>query len=816
MKSSTRWRQLWLRATILACLALGLLAGTASATLSMDTSTDTEVTIASDHHYIQSAIRPISYRGYQYIGYWDAADPIDGRLYLKLTRRRLSDGNLTTIRFATEPYVAYLAGGFTDGHNYVGLGLSPNDGTIHIAWSLHTGDRRMRYLYSNTRCMERTQEEFTAANCRFELRFYMAERAIEERITYPTFINDQRDRLWFTQRYDAASRGDQFLNSYDETAHTWTLVGEILRGRVEGAIRAPENEYSFRVGATEYRARERGVYVYGMEFDKNERLHVAWAWRENAGGLVGQHGIHYAYSRDGGRTWYGRSPEGDVRIADVALNSLAGPIGIDDLAATQVVSSAPGYFTQGAYMTLDSDNNPHVFGSQSDVQTTDQYEANMLQKHYWRDTAGNWYSQFVQPTEDGNIHPAYTSMFLDRANIAYGFLTRSEIPWDPWNAGGGEYVYNELPPANMTWQPDGERDGFLNIALYSELTCIDSNEIIGAAIETRGNTQIRMRMKNETAETDLIASWTTQESRTWSVARQQRFTRAFVERDRNYTEYTLTVTDADWAGTLRELELCTADGPRTGSQSIDWIKITNAGGTAAYTWEFTRGNTLYGAEAGVNGNWSTWTIEELLPGVDLTAGLNTDSIWAIDRQRYKTEKVVDFLAMVQGEPGTETLSLREFDIAGDDIAKDWRFETDVIGWTGVNVESLRWADDAGTKVLSGSLDRRSSDPQLFSVTNLKIPLGSTTEDNVHVRMKNTSRATRAKLYFITDADRTYNETKSIEFTIRAESGYTIYDIDMSRVSGWRSNTLYQLRLDPTNDTTREGSFKVDRIYIMDT
>jgi hypothetical protein len=232
--------------------------------------------------------------------------------------------------------------------------------------------------------------------------------------------------------------------------------------------------------------------------------------------------------------------------------------------------------------------------------------------------------------------------------------------------------------------------------------------------------------------------------------------------------------------------------------------------SSVFTWEFTRPYTLYGAEAGSGGNWSTWTIEALIPGLSLA---RADGYWAIDRQRYKRERVVDFLAMHQTEPGIEALVLHEFDIEGDEIAKYWGFDTDLIGWTGTNVESLRWANDAGSLVLSGSLDRRSSDPQLLSMANLKVAL--TAESKVFVRMKNTSRATRAKLYFITDADRTWNEAKSIEFTIRAESGYSSYEIDMRSVEGWRNQTLYQFRLDPTNDTTREGSFKVDRIYIND-
>jgi hypothetical protein len=96
--------------------------------------------------------------------------------------------------------------------------------------------------------------------------------------------------------------------------------------------------------------------------------------------------------------------------------------------------------------------------------------------------------------------------------------------------------------------------------------------------------------------------------------------------------------------------------------------------------------------------------------------------------------------------------------------------------------------------------------------NLSVPIGSAR--TVHVRLKNTSAARTAKVYFITDSSTRFDETKAKTFSITANSGYTTYNIDMSRVSGWSSEqVLRQLRIDPTEDTTRSGSFKIDRIYI---
>src|SRR5215207_6332183 len=133
---------------LLTCVMLALGAGSASATLNLDTSTDKNISIDGDVHSFQGNLRPITRDGYQYFAYWDAADG-SGDVYLVLSRRRLSDNNVVTLRFdGTGGSTAYALDAPMDGHNFVGLGLSPNDGQVHMSWSLHTSDRRHRYLES--------------------------------------------------------------------------------------------------------------------------------------------------------------------------------------------------------------------------------------------------------------------------------------------------------------------------------------------------------------------------------------------------------------------------------------------------------------------------------------------------------------------------------------------------------------------------------------------------------------------------------------------------------------------------------------------
>ncbi len=801
MKSSARRRQLWLRATILMCFALGLLAGPASAAVDLDTSTDTSTTLDSDAHWWVSTLHPVSYGGYQYTAYWDAPDPIDSRNYLELSRRRLSDGNTVTIRFSGES--SWLEAP-NDGHNYVGLGIDRNDGTIHISWGLHTTDRVHRYWRSETGCMSLAQESFNFANCGFRFSSFQADATTERSMTYPLYINDNRGGLYFIWRYNLTTNGDEYMNAYNDTTHTWRHIGRILRGRRSGEL---NNTYEFEPGnGTRTSSTTRGPYMYGMEFDKNERLHMAWAWREEYADAIGQHGIDYAYSDRSSeyRDWYS---DAGTRIGTADTDA----IDINDVTDTENIRVGTGWYSQGGYMALDSDNNPHIFAVVSGVQTADPVLISGRHAHYWRTTDRSWYSGYVEPSEWSNNLSSYGSMFVERANTAYAIWSRDELGWIPYNRE--LYVQRELPTRNVTWQPDGERDGFLDVQIFSAVSCLDTIDYVNTAISTAGNNQIRMRMRNDTSATEPIIFWQTAESPRWESGRLQRFRREIVARDRNYTEYTFTFTDPDWTGTLRTLEICMADGASSGSQSIDWIQLYNSTTrTVARTWEFTRGATLYAAEAEQANNWSTWRTEELLQGVSLA---REDGIWGIDNQRYKDSKVVDFSALLQGAAGTESLTTRTFDVLGDDIAKDWRFDTDLINWTAQrDVSSFVQSNDAGNKNAGGTIS--GVDPQIVSATNLKIPIGERTDGFVHVKLKNTTAATTARVWFITDADRTWNSRRSASFTIRANSTYATYDIDMSRVEGWSSSTLYQMRLDPIDDgRTREGSFKVDRMYIYD-
>jgi hypothetical protein len=786
---------LWRRAVLgagLVCL-LGGLAGTASAATSFDLETDTSLTLDGSVHSWAGIYRSVTYGGYQYFGYWDTETT--GTVYLEVSRRRLSDDNVQTLRFDERGDNLEFLEATTDAHNAVGLGISPRDGRLHISWSLHNTDRVHRYLQSATGCMELTQENFTLANCRFVKRTFQAERALETEMTYPTYFNDNNWNLYFSYRYDASSRGDQVLNTYNNDG-TWRLNGRIMLGHRDGR---GTFDYPFDPDgagpATEVTSRERGVYISQFVFDKNEpeRLHVSWAWRENtAYGFAGQHGLHYAYSDDLGATW--KSSAG--RTIGTAGED---PITIVDRTDTQVASEPPGYMFYGSGLAVDSHNNPLISGFVSEVQTADVAHGRSRQAHWFRDTSGVWYQSYVEPAERAT-HTGTSDIMFDRGDNAYIVYGRDETGWSAWN----EQIYNQraLPDGNLTWQ-GGE---YLDIQLFSERTFIDS-DYVNVPISTTGNNQVRVWMRNDTEAREVEVTWVTDESTGWEATRQQRF--RFTP-ERTYTEYTFTITDADWTGTLRTLELSPAKGARRGSVSIDKIEIYNSTTrTVAKTWDFRRGFELYTAEATPTSNWLTWSLEPLLPGIGVPV---SEGPWRIDRERYKESKIVNFPMAVTGEPGNKRLTVRQFDIGGDDEFKEWSFETDKIGWEVVarSVNEFEWVNDGGTKGIGGTIINE--DPHIVSLNNLSVPIG--TARTIHVRMKNTSASRTAAVLFITDSSRSYERNRGTQFPITANSGYTTYNIEMRGVRDWSSEqVLRQLRIDPSDDTTRTGSFKIDRIYI---
>jgi len=783
VSGSARWRRALLCTIAGATALLWAFAGSASATSDFDSTTATTTTLDSDVHY-WTPTRPVTSGAYQYWAYWDAADRT-GTVYLALVRRKISDGTTSTL--VTNHSLSVP----TDGHNSISMGVSPNDGVIHLSYSAHALPHV--YGYSSTGCLSQA----TFSNCTFTWTDHQANSTTEAKLTYPVYLNDSAGHLYFFYRYGINDNGDEYLNKYDDSTHTWSEVGKIFAGRsgngswdLDGAGPWPATTF-------------RGIYFVGAQFDKNDRLHVVYNWRETdptgvspkLDDTVRNHDIDYVYSDDFGRTWYNNA---GTKVADMSTSD---SVVVNDT-GTQVITYPWGYaLLSPNQLLIDSNGQPHGVVAASDTQADEPMNMHIRHLHVWRTTSGTWYSSFVDPATPVHQNIVWGEMMFDQADDLYMIAGRNDIGWDAENPSG----YNlNLPSSNFTWQ-GGDH---LDIRPASSITGMTTTDQPGTTIATGSatdNRNIEIKIRNNTNSTSFAFNFITTAQRNWSNWVSTEGKTFTVANDNTYHTVVVPMSAVtSWSGTLKAMEF-TAAGT-SGDMSIDYIHIQNDSGTVAKAWDFNAGQTVTVSASGQGDNWTAWTIDDLLPGVNDTLA---DSNFEPDIRRYAIDKKVDFSTIEQGAPGTESLVLHEFDILGDDMIRNYNFAVDDMRWTANgNVSGFGWASDGGAGSIAGTIT--GNDSQLFSPDHLGTPI---TANTLRVRIKNGTSATTGRVSFITDADGTYDTTKSKTFTMTARSGYAFKDIDMSTVRGW-TGTLRQIRVDPSDDAgVTSGTFDIDRVQI---
>ncbi len=135
---------------------------------------------------------------------------------------------------------------------------------------------------------------------------------------------------------------------------------------------------------------------------------------------------------------------------------------------------------------------------------------------------------------------------------------------------------------------------------------------------------------------------------------------------------------------------------------------------------------------------------------------------------------------------------------------DWQFTSSNNNWT--------FANDLTNQTLSNGTITGTivgADPSMVSATNLNVNLSN--NRHILIRMKNNTSSTQAQIYFATNSSASFDENKVVNFTIKPNSEYCEYLIDMSANINW-TGTLRQLRLDPSIGAT--GTFSVDYIRVL--
>ena len=309
----------------------------------------------------------VSFGNYQYSLYWSADE------HLILFRRDLRDDSILKLEFPD--YILTINP--KDGHRNTVVGISPEDGRLHMSWDHHNND--LRYTKSRPGFVTSPLETINLSD--FEPQQPLTEGA-PQKVTYPRFFNDSKDNFFFIYRTGSSGSGDSVLSRYDAKTASWSLIATCLFSK-EGVYAPWENSDS------------RNAYLHDVLFDRSGNLHISWVYREAGKSWASNHDLHYAWSPDDGVTW--RNSEG-VQIADVSKND---PITLDDTGIVVWPIPVYSWLMNQCAMTIDSRNRIHVATyHMPEPFVPDELEHNppehvvdrLRAYHYWRNESGTWHT----------------------------------------------------------------------------------------------------------------------------------------------------------------------------------------------------------------------------------------------------------------------------------------------------------------------------------------------------------------------------------------------------------------------------------------
>lgn len=184
-----------------------------------------------------------------YVGYYGA----DRRLVI--ASRAISGGAWQRQTFDT-------AVGW-DSHNAITM-TTDSRGRLHVAANMHVSP--MTYYMSDTSGSVSSLRRIPA----------LINPAQEQRVTYPTFLNDQQGRLIFRYRDGMSGAGDDIYTVFDASTLRWRRLIQtpVLDG--EG---------------------KRNAYPIGPALGPDGLFHMAWLWRDSPAAET-SHDLSYARSRD--------------------------------------------------------------------------------------------------------------------------------------------------------------------------------------------------------------------------------------------------------------------------------------------------------------------------------------------------------------------------------------------------------------------------------------------------------------------------------------------------------------------------------------
>ncbi|MCX4741670.1 BNR repeat-containing protein [Streptomyces antibioticus] len=370
----------------------------------------------------------LTYKGHQYAAWYTAdRNAVVGRRAL---------GATTWSTVAVGHTLRY-----DDSHNVISLGVSAIDGRLHLNMDSHSDG--FTYVKSVAGLLDNpTGLSWTAA--RFGTPMSTLDGlTLTSQFTYPQFIATPEGRLQLSYRAGASGNGRNGLAEYDGLA--WTALGEWT---------ASTGTYSSEHGSST----ARNMYLHGIDYDANGRLHAFFTWREqngavmcNGGGIT-NHDTGYVYSDDRGRTW--RTGAGTV----VGTTGGADKVAVTDAGLVVDALNPDHSLMNQESQATDSAGRPHAiisyvpgrFGQCTTNYVTDR-TANGRAFHVRRNASGTWQKTEIPVPLNSSQR---TKLVLDRYDNAYAVLPFGRIAgaskasghtdWTLLFDGGGLNAFGEV------------------------------------------------------------------------------------------------------------------------------------------------------------------------------------------------------------------------------------------------------------------------------------------------------------------------------------------------------------------------------------
>lgn len=354
----------------------------------------------------------VSHNGYQYTAWYRKDAATDESVMLA---RRSINGAAVGAWETYDTGWNFVNGddGTWDAHNTISIGISKNDGRLHIAWDHHL--HNLRYAVSAAGLTDGTVP--WGPGMLGSERSDLSGTTLFG-ITYPMFIPTSSGDLQFAYRSGSSIDGTFRLATFAGGA--WSAPRAII---------GPTGSYAISSSVT---STSRNGYPNGFTYALDGTLHTTFVWREN--GAYGNHDLNYASSADGGVTWRNNS---GIQIADTAANDMI-LIGDDGL-VVQSLDVRQSLYNQQS-QAVDPAGGMHTVVVHRRQEAGYEYRASHPQwdpersayHHYYRDPASGDWSMHRLPVEtgvgarpavgvdaDGNVFAVYTDRGPEDGSFKY-------------------------------------------------------------------------------------------------------------------------------------------------------------------------------------------------------------------------------------------------------------------------------------------------------------------------------------------------------------------------------------------------------------